>query len=73
MTPRSPEGGLGGRGESNTRVLLIRLWRDGSLRARVLALPDPASPSARPVTVAVADGTDEMCAAIRLYIHEQGM
>jgi hypothetical protein len=65
MTPTLPEGSFGAREESNSRVLLIRLWRDRSLRARVLALPDPASPSGRPVTVAVADSEDDMCAAIR--------
>jgi hypothetical protein len=52
-------------GSDPGRVLLLRVWRDPSPRARLLTVREGQG---APTTVAVADGVDDICDAVRTWL-----
>jgi hypothetical protein len=49
-----------------TAALLLRVWlEEGKVRCRLLGVSDASDP---PATVAVAQGVDEICDAVRSWL-----
>jgi hypothetical protein len=70
--PRAPGETFGlGLGSSRapdaTAALLIRVWEDDGLRARLMGVRDP---SAAPTPWATAHGVDGICDAVRAWLVE---